>query len=129
MAIVRRSNTYFFTSSLGSLCESSPLFSKTHIMKAMQKLLVVAAMILSGLSVSAQSRKDAFWVVEGNPSRQQYTIVRFYSGDRRLIGEERVERKWIDLTRKRNLRSLNRKLQQKLDADSASRMAVVRKKD
>lgn len=98
-------------------------------MKAMQNFLVVAAMILSGLKVSAQSGKDAFWVVEGNPSRQQYTIVRFYSGDRRLIGEERVDRKWIDLTRKRNLRSLNRKLQQKLEADSASRMAVVRKKD
>jgi hypothetical protein len=98
-------------------------------MKTMQKFLVLAAMISSGLSVSAQSRKDAFWVVEGNPSRQQYTIVRFYAGDRRLIGEERVERKWIDLTRKRNLRSLNRRLQQKLDADSVSRLAVVKKKD
>lgn len=87
-------------------------------------------LVMFGLSpVAAQSRKDAFWVIEGNPSKQQYIMVRFYAADRRLIGEERVERKWIDLSRKRNLRALNRKLQQRLNADSVERIAVVKKKD
>lgn len=96
------------------------------IMKTTQ-YFVMAMLLLSTSIGHAQSRKDAFWVIEGNPKNQHHVLVRFYAGDRRLIGEERMERAWIDLGRKRNLRLLNRKLQKQLDLDSITRMAAVKK--
>ena len=85
--------------------------------------------LISGASFThtqAQSR-DAFWVIEGNPQSQRYTMIRYYDGDRRLIGEERVEKKWIDIRQKRNVRMLNRKLHRRLEMESMARLPASRK--
>jgi hypothetical protein len=69
----------------------------------------------------AQSQRP-FWNVETNPSVYSYTIVRFYAADRRLLGEERIEKK-IDIGRRRILGKLDRKLSAYVLTDSLKRLA------
>lgn len=77
---------------------------------------------------NAQASSGPFWVIEGNPHSQDFTMIRYYAADRRLIAEERVALKWIDISRKRNIRMLNKRLQQKLVSDSVARTPSTKKK-
>lgn len=63
-------------------------------------------------AVFAQGPKTtrSFWVIEANPQKQNFTIVRYYSPDRKLIGEEVIKKPWIDIRKKRNIRMLDRML-------------------
>lgn len=98
-------------------------------MKTTNVFLMTSLMLCVIFSANAQSRNDAFWVIEGNPSLQGYTMIRFYSADRRLLGEERVDKKWINLNRSRNIRRLDKKLRQRLEADSLAKMAGLKRRN
>jgi len=95
-------------------------------MKAIVRNLILLLVSTWYSQAIAQKATDAFWVIEGNPGKQDFTIVRFYSGDRKLIAEERIAQNWIDISRKRNVKMLNRKLQQKLAADSLARNVALK---
>jgi hypothetical protein len=70
---------------------------------------------VSATSVIAQpAGTSAFWVVEGNVKRPDYTIIRFYDDQLKLIKEERIDGKFLDIRKKQNQRHLNRKLEEYL---------------
>jgi len=57
---------------------------------------------------------SAFWVVEGNVKQPDYTIIRFYNDQLKLIKEERIDGKFLDIRKKQNQKLLNRKLEEYL---------------
>ncbi|MBL7852645.1 MAG: hypothetical protein JNN04_17205 [Cyclobacteriaceae bacterium] len=95
------------------------------------KTIRLGALLLGLLTVyglSAAQSPRPFWNIERNPRVYSYTLVRYYSADRRLIGEEKIARPWIDISRRRNIRLLDRRLRDHLIADSLNRVAVLRRK-
>lgn len=84
--------------------------------------------ILGSLTPVMGQTPRPFWNIEKNPRLHDYTVVRYYAADRRLIGEERVSQPWIDIGRRRNVRKLDRRLQDYVLADSLNRVAALRKK-
>jgi hypothetical protein len=94
-------------------------------MKAIM-LLLFAWAAFAGESL-AQPGKQGFWVVEGNPKTQTFVTVRYYTAERRLIGQEVIRKRWIDLSRKRNIRRLNQHLTGRLAADSLAQVAALKK--
>jgi hypothetical protein len=96
-------------------------------MKKLFSALILALVFSTGFTPSLAQSKDAYWVIEGNPQIQRHIMIRYYDRDRRLIGEERVEKKWIDISQRRNIKMLNRKLQRRLELDSMMRLAAAKK--
>lgn len=74
----------------------------------LNKMLAIVA-IGCGLGAHAQT-SEAYWVVEGNINKPDYTIVHFYDAQHQLIKEERIEGRFLDIRRKRNVALLNRRL-------------------
>lgn len=83
-------------------------------MKATLKLgLTFITLLMGGLSsTGAQpTNKPVFWVVEGNVKQPDYTIVKLYDRQMRLVREERVEGRFLDIRKRRDKRLLNRRLE------------------
>lgn len=97
----------------------------------MKTLALLAGLLLSqaaGAQTPTREIVDAkgFWVIEGNPKKQHYTVIRYYNSERELVAEEVVNKKWINLRRKRNIDMLNRRLANRLREDSTAQVAVVK---
>lgn len=92
----------------------------------------IAILILVVLSYEASAQQPlpnrSFWVIEGNPQRQNFTVVRYYSAERKLIGEEVIKKPWIDLRKKRNIRMLDRMLLAWKARDTTLKVAIVPKR-
>lgn len=83
----------------------------------MKFFLTVATLWMGyGLSAAAQMN-EAYWVVEGNLNKPDYTIVHFYNTQHQQIREERIEGKFLDIRKKRNVTLLNRKLSRLTESD------------
>ncbi len=84
-------------------------------MKTILKLTFLILLIGGAPAVNAQSEyRSAFWTVEGNIKKPNYTIIRFYDAQSLLIKEERVTGKFLDIRKKRNQKLLNKKLEELL---------------
>jgi hypothetical protein len=73
--------------------------------------LFILLMIACVTSVQAQSTSGKYWVVEGNIYKPDYTLIYFYDSSHHLIKQEKLEGKFLDIRKKRNVTFLNRKLQ------------------
>jgi hypothetical protein len=82
---------------------------------------------VAGAQQQPESPKG-FWVLEGNPKAQSYVVVRYYSSDRKLIGEEVINKPWIDIRKRRNIRKLDRLLAGRLASDSSLKAASLVKR-
>lgn len=89
-------------------------------------ILLFAWAALAG-EARGQSTRQGFWVVEGNPGVQEFVTIRYYTAEKRLLGEEVIRKRWIDLSRKRNIRKLNQKLAARMATDSLTRVAALKK--
>jgi len=86
----------------------TPINSKTL-------LLAGAAALLLTLNANAQARRPdlpqaGFWVVETNPKAKTGSVVKFYDDDKRLIYEEHLDGKCLDVRRVNTVAFLNRAL-------------------
>ena len=80
-------------------------------MKTTMKLKVVIAILWLGCGLSGTAQtNEAYWVVEGNLNKPDYTIVHFYNAQHQKIKEERIEGRFLDIRKKRNVALLNKKL-------------------
>src|SRR4051812_12024467 len=77
-------------------------------MKWMIALAGTAMTILT--SASAQSTKGNYWVVEGNVKVEVDNWVRFYDSSNNLLHEEKIEARRSDITKRKNVKFLNRKI-------------------
>lgn len=96
-------------------------------MKKICFVLAMAAILVTATTGFAQTPRG-FWNIEISPRVHNYTIVRYYAADKRLIGEERVARAWVDIRRRRIIKKLDRKLREYEMADSLNRVAQLGKK-
>jgi hypothetical protein len=78
-------------------------------MKTWIKLWMVISILWMGYGAAAQT-SEAYWVVEGNLNKPDYTIIHFYNSQHQKISEERVEGRFLDIRKKRNVMLLNKKL-------------------
>jgi len=94
------------------------------------KTLLALCLFLVTHTTLAQSQQPtrSFWVIEGNPQKQNFTVVRFYSGDRKLLGEQVIKKSWIDIRKKRNIRKLDRMLLAWEAQDSTLKVASAPKR-
>jgi hypothetical protein len=75
-------------------------------------LISLAGMMIIGFGATAQTNGATYWVVEGNIKSNDYTLIRFYNSDNNLIHEEMMRGKFLDVTNKRDVKFLNKKLRQ-----------------
>ncbi len=75
-----------------------------------QWLVCLTGMMMIAAAASAQTTADNYWVVEGNVNTRDYTLIRFYDRGNKLIHEETLQGKFLDITRKKNVKALNKKL-------------------
>lgn len=94
------------------------------------KTLLVLCLLLVTHATLAQSQQPtrSFWVIEGNPQKQNFTVIRYYSADRKLLGEQVINKSWIDIRKKRNIRKLDRMLLAWEAQDSTVKVAVASKR-
>lgn len=90
-------------------------------MKKIHVCITLMVLLCMARYSSAQSARP-FWNIEVSPREHPYTLVRYYSADRRLLGEERLTKR-VDITRRRSVRKLDKKLSTYVMADSLSRIA------
>jgi hypothetical protein len=81
-------------------------------METKGKLIVMAWLVMIVITASGQNVESNanYWVVEGNVKTNDFTIIRFYDSGNQLIHEETMEGKFLDITKKKNVRFLNKKL-------------------
>lgn len=87
-------------------------------MKTSMKINVVIATLLTGCSLGTVAQtNEAYWVVEGNLNKPDYTIIHFYNAQHQHIREERIEGRFLDIRKKRNIALLNKKLSRLTEQD------------
>lgn len=66
---------------------------------------------LPGLGATySYTRPEGYWVIESNIVTKDFTWIRFYTEEGRLLYEEKIEGVSLDISRKKNVRMLNRTL-------------------
>lgn len=91
---------------------------------------LAGAMILSATGAESQGMKDraaAYWVIEGNINTRDYTLIHYYNDKDELVGEERLEGRLLDITKKRNVKFLNMKLRAWARPDTVAEKQPARK--
>jgi len=95
----------------------------------MKTLVILFALGLTHAAIAQQPQTTrSFWVIEGNPQKQNFTTVRYYTPDRKLIGEEVIKKPWIDIRKKRNIRMLDRMLAAWKARDTTMKVTAVTKR-
>jgi hypothetical protein len=81
-------------------------------MKKENKLKVVLAVLLITIVQGgfAQDPDGAYWVIEGNLQNPTYTLIHYYNAQHQLIKDERLKCKYLDITKRKNVKRLNKKL-------------------
>lgn len=80
-------------------------------MKTTMKLSLVIAILWLGCGLSGTAQtNEAYWVVEGNSNKLDYTIIHYYDAQHQKIKEERIEGRFLDIRKKRTVAQLNKKL-------------------
>lgn len=90
----------------------------------MKWLIALTGVAMTVITVAnGQVQNSNYWVIEGNVRTHDYTIVRFYDQAGNQLHEERLEGKLLDITKKRNVKMLNRKLRDFNAASDAKQVA------
>jgi hypothetical protein len=93
------------------LCVS--LLKKIIFMKANFRISMATAIVLIVCAMHGYGQTGnctAYWVIEGNIYRPNYTLIRYYSNDHVLIQEERLSGRLLDIRKKKDRDFLDRKL-------------------
>jgi hypothetical protein len=73
-------------------------------------LVSLAGMMIIAIGAAAQTTGNNYWVVEGNVNTRDYTLIRFYDSANNLIHEETMQGKFLDISKRKNVKLLNKKL-------------------
>src|ERR1043165_5677604 len=96
-------------------------------MKTKIKWLASLGVMMIVIGAAAQTKPtNNYWVVDGNVNTRDYTQIRFYDSTDNLIYEETIRGKFLDITRKKNVKLLNRKLRD-FDAQNLSVKKATRR--
>lgn len=101
------------------ICENADKMNAK--MKCLIALTGIAMTVIT--TVNGQAQNSNYWVIEGNVRTHDYTIVRFYDQAGNQLHEERLEGKLLDITKKKNVKMLNRKLRDFNAASDAKQVA------
>ncbi len=82
-----------------------------------RKIRLALLVLVIGLAPGAfaQSNTGAYWVIEGNIHKPTYTLIHYYNAKHQLIRDEKLEGKYLDITKRRHVKFLNKKLQRLTD--------------
>lgn len=85
-------------------------------MKTAKFTFIYLSFCLLGISSFSQAQQpvasENYWVIETNAVQRNYSIVRFYNTTHQIIYEERLEGIYLDATRRRTKKLLNKTLHQ-----------------
>ena len=70
-------------------------------------LLSFLLIITCGLQAQSEKISPAYWVVETNVHRKNFSIVRLYDSSNRLVHEVRMDGYYFDVTRAKDRKKLN----------------------
>jgi hypothetical protein len=82
----------------------------------LNKSLLTAAVLFTGIigqavaGVPVFGQDSGYWVVESNAQTRDFSIIKFYDSSHQLIYEEKLEGKYLDITRPRHKKMLNKSL-------------------
>ncbi len=114
-----RSTLNFLKQEAAFICENAGKMNVT--MKWLIALTGIAMTVIT--SANGQAHNSNYWVIEGSVRTHDHTIVRFYDRVGNQLYEERVEGKFLDITKKKNVKMLNRKLRDFNTASDAKQVA------
>jgi hypothetical protein len=72
--------------------------------------LLVFTLFSSAAATAQYSVDEGYWLVESNVFTKDFTVVKFYSDTHSLIYEEKLTGICLDITRRKNVKMLNRTL-------------------
>lgn len=81
--------------------------------------LIIAALLVFTLGCNALQAKAAtpyttsdtgYWVVESNILSKDFTVIKFYDSQHRLMYEEKLEGVYLDIKKRRHVKMLNNTL-------------------
>lgn len=81
-------------------------------------------MAFLAIVVRVTAQQQAFWVVESNLNKKDFTIVRVYSPNHQLLHEEVLNFK-VDISSKKDQRMLNKKVEFAMKRYSAGKRRVT----
>jgi hypothetical protein len=75
----------------------------------MKRIILLSFLLIVTCGLHAQTEKisPAYWVVETNSNKKDFSIVRLYDSNDRLIQEVKMEGYYFDVTRARDRRKLD----------------------
>jgi hypothetical protein len=77
----------------------------------MKRVVILSLLLLVSLGVHAQAKQSpAYWVVETNINQKNFSIVRLYDKDNRLVHEVRMDGVYFDVARARHRKMLDQLL-------------------
>ena len=79
---------------------------KNTFKKTLLALLLGASAFTSSLAQQEPITQN-YWVVETNLKQRDYSIVRFYNQNHQLIYEEKLNGKYLNISRPRHVKRLN----------------------
>ena len=86
--------------------------------KLKNTLIIASLMILSCVGTALPSEAaipyttpdTGYWVVESNQLTRDYTVIRFYDSQHRLLYEENLEGVYLNIKKRRHVKMLNKTL-------------------
>jgi hypothetical protein len=75
----------------------------------MKRIIFLGFLLIITVGLHAQAKKisPAYWVVETNSNKKDFSIVRLYDSSNRLIHEVRMDGYYFDVTRTKDRRKLD----------------------
>jgi hypothetical protein len=77
----------------------------------MKRVVVLSLLLLASFGVQAQvKRSPAYWVVETNINQKNFSVVRLYDNENKLVHEVRMDGVYFDVERPRHRKMLDQLL-------------------
>jgi hypothetical protein len=86
--------------------------------KLKNTLIIAASVLLCCVGTSLQAKAatpyttpdTGYWVVESNTASKDFTVIRFYDSQHRLMYEEKLEGVYLNIKKRRHVKMLNHTL-------------------
>jgi hypothetical protein len=77
----------------------------------MKRVVILSLLLLASAGVQAQRKQSpAYWVVETNINQKNFSIVRLYDNENKLVHEVRMDGVYFDVERPRHRKMLDQLL-------------------
>jgi hypothetical protein len=93
----------------------------------MKRVVILSLLLLASVGLQAQSKKSpVYWVVETNINQKNFSIVRLYDHENKLVHEVRMDGVYFDVARARHRKMLDQFLRGKYERGEST-AARIRK--